>query len=111
MKAVEIKRPGEMALIDAEIPTPPAGFARVKVVAAAVCATDLEVKEQLVKESLHDQLLSYKNDYILQYYTAQTGNLQGRCKKNRRREYSSTCANCFGSLPVTGQAFPLCRRI
>ena len=68
-------------------------------------------KEQLVKESLHDQLLSYKNDYILQYYTAQTGNLQGRCKKNRRREYSSTCANCFGSLPVTGQAFPLCRRI
>ena len=43
MKAVEIRRPGEMALIDAPLPEPPAGFARVKVVAAAVCATDLEV--------------------------------------------------------------------
>ncbi len=43
MKAVQIKNPGEVALIDAPIPTPPAGFARVKVVAAAVCATDLEV--------------------------------------------------------------------
>ena len=43
MKAVEIKRPGEMALIDTPVPNPPAGFARVKVVAAAVCATDLEV--------------------------------------------------------------------
>ena len=43
MKAVQIKKPGEIALIDAPIPTPPAGFARVKVVAAAVCATDLEV--------------------------------------------------------------------
>lgn len=43
MKAVQIKKPHEIALIDAPIPTPPAGFARVKVVAAAVCATDLEV--------------------------------------------------------------------
>jgi threonine dehydrogenase-like Zn-dependent dehydrogenase len=43
MKAVQIKKPGEIALIVAPIPTPPAGFARVKVVAAAVCATDLEV--------------------------------------------------------------------
>lgn len=43
MKAVQIKKPGEIALIDAPIPTPPAGFARVKVIAAAVCATDLEV--------------------------------------------------------------------
>ena len=43
MKAVEIKRPGEMALIETAVPEPPAGFARVKVVAAAVCATDLEV--------------------------------------------------------------------
>ena len=43
MRALEIKRPGEMALIDAPIPTPPEGFARIKVVSAAVCATDLEV--------------------------------------------------------------------
>lgn len=43
MKAVQIKEPHSVALIDAPIPTPPAGFARVKVVAAAVCATDLEV--------------------------------------------------------------------
>lgn len=43
MKAVQIKAPHDVALIDAPIPTPPAGFARVKVVAAAVCATDLEV--------------------------------------------------------------------
>ena len=43
MKAVQIKKPHEVALIDAPIPTPPAGFARVKVVSAAVCATDLEV--------------------------------------------------------------------
>ena len=43
MKAVEIRRPGEMALIEAPMPEPPAGFARIKVVAAAVCATDLEV--------------------------------------------------------------------
>ena len=43
MKAVQIKEPNSVALIDAPIPTPPAGFARVKVVAAAVCATDLEV--------------------------------------------------------------------
>ena len=43
MKAVQIKEPHSVALIDAPSPTPPAGFARVKVVAAAVCATDLEV--------------------------------------------------------------------
>ncbi len=43
MKAVQIKKPHEVALIDAPIPAPPAGFARVKVVCAAVCATDLEV--------------------------------------------------------------------
>ena len=43
MKAVQIKKPHDVALIDAPIPTPPAGFARVKVVCAAVCATDLEV--------------------------------------------------------------------
>ena len=43
MKAVQIKKPHEVVLIDAPIPNPPAGFARVKVIAAAVCATDLEV--------------------------------------------------------------------
>ncbi len=43
MKAVQIRKPLDVALIDAPIPTPPAGFARVKVAAAAVCATDLEV--------------------------------------------------------------------
>ena len=43
MKAVQIKCPHEMSLIDAPIPTPPANFVRVKVVTAAVCATDLEV--------------------------------------------------------------------
>lgn len=43
MKAVVIGKPGEMFLTEKPIPEPPAGFARVKVVAAAVCATDLEV--------------------------------------------------------------------
>lgn len=43
MKAVVIQRPGEMFLTDKPIPEPPAGFARIKVAAAAVCATDLEV--------------------------------------------------------------------
>lgn len=43
MKAVQILKPGVMSMIDAPVPTPPAGFARIKVEAAAVCATDLEV--------------------------------------------------------------------
>ncbi len=43
MKAVQIKEPHNISLIDAPIPAPPANFVRVKVVAAAVCATDLEV--------------------------------------------------------------------
>ena len=43
MKAVQIQKPGSISLIDAPIPNPPAGFARIKIVAAAVCATDLEV--------------------------------------------------------------------
>jgi threonine dehydrogenase-like Zn-dependent dehydrogenase len=43
MKAVIVKKPGEVALIEASLPTPSAGFARIKVKAAAICATDLEV--------------------------------------------------------------------
>ena len=43
MKAVQITKPGEVTLIDAPIPTPQKGFARIKVLTAAVCATDLEV--------------------------------------------------------------------
>lgn len=43
MKAVVINKPGEMFLTEKPIPEPPAGFARIKVAVAAVCATDLEV--------------------------------------------------------------------
>ena len=43
MKAVIIEKPGQMHLAQVAIPEPPAGFARVKVKAAAICATDLEV--------------------------------------------------------------------
>lgn len=43
MKAVVIEKPGKMFLTDKPVPAPPAGFARVKVKAAAICATDLEV--------------------------------------------------------------------
>lgn len=43
MKAVEISAPGVVGLVDAPIPAPPAGFARIKVKVAAICATDLEV--------------------------------------------------------------------
>lgn len=43
MKAVVIEKPGHVTLVEKPIPNPPAGFARVKVQAAAICATDLEV--------------------------------------------------------------------
>lgn len=43
MKAVVIERPGLIGLQEVALPQPPVGFARVKVMAAAVCATDLEV--------------------------------------------------------------------
>lgn len=43
MKAVIVKKPGEVVLENVAIPEPPAGFARIKVKAAAICATDLEV--------------------------------------------------------------------
>lgn len=43
MKAVVIERPETVKLVDKPIPNPEPGFARIKVMAAAVCATDLEV--------------------------------------------------------------------
>ena len=43
MKAVVIKKPGEVVLENVEMPIPPKGFARIKVKAAAICATDLEI--------------------------------------------------------------------
>lgn len=43
MKSVIIKKPGEVVFADSPIPKIPEGFALVKVKAAAVCATDLEV--------------------------------------------------------------------
>lgn len=43
MKAVIVKKPGEVALCDVPVPQPPVGFARIRVKAAAICATDLEV--------------------------------------------------------------------
>ena len=43
MKAVIVKKPGEVVLIETPLPVPPAGFARIRVKAAAICATDLEV--------------------------------------------------------------------
>ncbi len=45
MKAVVIEKPRELAFKDVKIPVPPEGFARIKVKAAAICATDLEVVE------------------------------------------------------------------
>ena len=43
MKAVVVHRPGEVSMETREIPTPEKGFARIRVKAAAICATDLEV--------------------------------------------------------------------
>ncbi len=43
MKAVRINAPHAMELIETEIPVPAPGFARVRVKACAICATDLEV--------------------------------------------------------------------
>lgn len=45
MKAVVIQNPNELNIADVAIPKPPAGFARIKVKAAAICATDLEIIE------------------------------------------------------------------
>lgn len=43
MKAVVIKEPKNISLQEVEIPIPEPGFVRIKVKAAAICATDLEV--------------------------------------------------------------------
>jgi len=43
MKCVVIKKPHEVVLAEKELPVLQKGFARVKVKAAAICATDLEV--------------------------------------------------------------------
>lgn len=43
MKAVVIKEPGHVSLEQVNIPEPQPGFVRIKVKAAAICATDLEV--------------------------------------------------------------------
>ena len=45
MKAVVIKSPRELVYTDMEIPQPPKGFARIRVKAAAICATDLEIMD------------------------------------------------------------------
>ena len=43
MKAVRIEQPGRIHLVSAPVPVPPPGFARIRVKACAICATDLEV--------------------------------------------------------------------
>lgn len=43
MKAVVIEQPGNISLEQVKMPEPEAGFVRIKVMAAAICATDLEV--------------------------------------------------------------------
>ena len=43
MKAVRVNGPGKVQLVRVPIPEPGPGFARIRVKAAAICATDLEV--------------------------------------------------------------------
>lgn len=43
MQAVVIRKPGEVRLEEVPVPEPAPGFARIRVIAAAICATDLEV--------------------------------------------------------------------
>jgi len=45
MKAVVINKPHDICLTEVPLPEPMPGFARIKVKAAAICATDLEVVE------------------------------------------------------------------
>ena len=42
MKAVRIEGPGEIHLVNTPVPDVPEGFARIRVKACAICATDLE---------------------------------------------------------------------
>ena len=50
MKAVVIKEPRNISLEQVEIPVPQPGFVRIKVKAAAICATDLEVLDGNIAE-------------------------------------------------------------
>jgi len=43
MKCVVIEKPGKVCFSERELPALSKGFARIKVMAAAICATDLEV--------------------------------------------------------------------
>ena len=43
MKCIIIEKPGKVYLGERELPQLRPGFARIKVMAAAICATDLEV--------------------------------------------------------------------
>ena len=43
MKCVVIEKPGKVCLSERELPALSKGFARIKVMAAAICATDLEI--------------------------------------------------------------------
>ena len=51
MKAIRIESPGKMRLICTAIPVPPPDFVRIKVKAAAICATDLEVIDNRIPAS------------------------------------------------------------
>ena len=43
MKAVIVEKPGSVVCKDVALPEVPEGFARIRVKAAAICATDLEI--------------------------------------------------------------------
>lgn len=49
MKALVIEKPGVVIMKDVAVPEVPEGFVRVKVKAAAICATDLEVIDGNIK--------------------------------------------------------------
>ena len=49
MKAIVVSSPRHYELVQRPIPEPPDGWARVKVTAAAFCATDLEVLDGGIK--------------------------------------------------------------
>ena len=43
MKAIQFEQPGAVRLMETSTPEPPAGWARIRTAAAAICMTDLEV--------------------------------------------------------------------